>query len=399
MLDVHKARQRILQETPVLGQESLPLLTALGRVLARDIVAGGDLPAADISAMDGYAVQHASLQGASPQSPCALTIIGESPAGKPCGAVVGTGETVRIMTGGLLPEGADTVLKQENTVEAGETVLCFAQPAPGDGIRFRGESLKAGRHVFAAGETITPPVIGTLASLGHARVHVHRAPLVAVLCTGDELADIDELPTPAKVKCSNLYALAAQVKAAGAVPLCLGIAPDDIPRQQAMLRSGMHADVVITSGGTSRGKYDMTHRMFAGLGMKTHFSTRFAKPGKPTVFGTIGSTLVFALPGNTSAAMISFDQFIKPVLLKLMGHRDVPARKEDPAFRAGHETRFSHIDSFNPRHGGNKEHTRPPQVPLATRPAGNGTLSRRRSPTPHKPPNGLTYAVHSNGWR
>jgi molybdopterin molybdotransferase len=320
MIGLNAAQQLILEATPVLGHESVPLLDSLRRVLARDIVATEDFPASDISAKDGYALRHASLRGASSNSPVHLRIIGESAAGRPCGATVKAGEAVRIMTGGMVPEGADTVLGLEVTTEDNGYVICTSDSKRGSAIRIQGESLKKGDIVFRAGVVVSPLEVGALASLRRAYVSVHRKPLVAILTTGDELTDFHEPASPWKAMSSNLYSLAALVLESGAVPLCLGTVKDELETLQSHLSEALRADVIITSGGMSMGQYDLVQETFASLGMDMNFSTLLGKPGKPAIFGKIGDNLVFGLPGNPSAALISFEQFIKPALLKMMGH-------------------------------------------------------------------------------
>lgn len=373
MIDLHEAQRVILQATPVLGRESVPILDALRRVISQDITAVDDLPSSDISAMDGYAVQHTSLGGVSRHNPVRLRIIGESPAGKPCGAIVGDGDAVRIMTGGLVPEGADTVVKIEETTEGGGYVTCLNDPGRGAGIRPKGDSLKKGEVVLRAGEVISPLEVGALASLRRAYVYVHRKPIVAILSTGDELSDFHEPSSPCKAMCSNLYALAAQVVEAGANPLCLGIVRDNLQDQQTMLQEALRADVIITSGGTSRGKYDLVHKALAALGIQMRFSTIFVKPGKPTIFGTIGRNLIFGLPGNPSATMLSFEQFIKPALLKMAGHRNVFHFSTGKINAPNLKDAFRVVDSFNSERGGNKEHRRASQVPLGGQLHGKGS--------------------------
>ena len=364
MIDLKKAQNTILEATPVLGHESVPILDALHRVLAQDVIAAEDLPAIDISAMDGYAVRHTSLRAASVENPVRLRIIGESPAGDPCRAIVGEGEAVRIMTGGVVPEGADSVVKNEDAAEENGYVICKNAPEPGDAIRLRGDSLRKGMLVLHAGDVIGPLEVGALASLRRAYAFVHRKPTVAILATGNELADFHEPPSAHKAMCSNLYALAAQVLDAGAIPLSLGIVKDDLKAQQTVLNEALRADVIITSGGTSRGKYDLVHKAFSSMGMDIRFSNFFSKPGKPSTVGTVGSSLIFGLPGNPSAAMLSFEQLIKPALLKMMGYRDLFGTLTNPAYEKKKMDPFSRIDSFNYEHGGNKDHLRASQFPL-----------------------------------
>jgi molybdopterin molybdotransferase len=324
MIDIIEAQQLILEVTPILGQESVPLLDSLRRVLARDIVATEHCPASNISTKDGYALRYSSLLGASAKDPVHLKIIGESAAGKPCGVTVEAGEAVRIMTGGMVPEGADTVVGLEVATEDRSFVICVNDSNQGSNIRFQGESVKKGDVVLHAGLVISPLDVGALASLRRAYVSVHRKPLVAILTTGDELTDFHEPFSPWKTMSSNLYSLAAQVLESGATPLCIGIVKDELETLQSHLSEALRADVIITSGGMSKGKYDLIQETFASLGMDMKLSPLLGKPGKPSIFGKIGDNLVFGLPGSPMAAIIAFEQFIKPALFKMMGHSNAP---------------------------------------------------------------------------
>lgn len=377
MMDLNAAQKQILEATPVLGHESVSILDSLRRVLAHDVVVTEDFPASDLSALDGYAVRHASVLGASRLSPVRLKIVGESAAGRPSGVSLREGEAIRIMTGGLVPAGADTVVKLEDTSEDEGYVLCTNDPGPGDGIRFRGESLKKGDLVLRAGDVVGPAEIGVLATLRRAYVYVHQKPLVAILSTGDELTDFHEPPSPWKTMCSNLYALTAQVMETGAIPLSLGIVRDDLDAQQAFLSDALRADVLITSGGLSKGKYDLVKRSLASLGMGIRFSSMFAKPGKPMIFGTIGKKLVFGLPGNPSAGMLSFDQFIRPALLKMMGHQDAGRESECTSHWRKLSGPTSEVDSFAEGNEGNAGLYRASLVPLG-KPSPLRAKSRKR---------------------
>lgn len=346
MMDLNEAHKRIMEAAPVLDGENVHILAALKRILFQDIAVTEDFPASDISAMDGYAVRHASLKNASKQTPAFLKIIGESPAGRPFTSNVGDGQTVRIMTGGVMPLGVDTVIRLEETVEQDGCFICTYVPEYGAGIRFHGEYLKKGQIVLRAGDVIGPVEVGVLATLGRAYVQVHQKPIVAIIATGNELKDFHEPPAPHKVMCSNMYALAAQVLASGAVPYCVGIVNDDLEQLQYAFSKALRADVIITSGGLSMGKYDLVQKAMASLGMDMRFSTIFAKPGKPSIFGTIDQKLVFGLPGNPSATMLSFEQFIKPALLKMMGHKnDVNDNCNESHWRTSNGS-ISMIDSF-----------------------------------------------------
>ena len=320
MIDIGQAQQEVLEEVPIMGTERIHILDSLGRVLAQDIKARRDVPSADNSAMDGYACRYEDIAGATSDKPCRLTLIGEAPAGILFEGVVKSGQTARILTGGVAPQGADTVVMVEDTTIDGDIVTVFADPGKGAHIRSQGEDVREGETVLKAGEIIRPPEVGMLATLGHAYVHVRQRPLVAILSTGDELVDLDEPFTVGKVVCSNTYSLAAQVAECGAMPLSLGIAGDDEVDQRAKISDGLRADVILTSGGVSVGKYDLVKDTLSQLGMKVKFWKVAMKPGKPLIFGTIGNKPVFGLPGNPTSAMISFEQFVRPALLKMMGH-------------------------------------------------------------------------------
>lgn len=323
MIPIGEAQQKVLEEIPILGRERIHILEALGRVLAQEVAAIRDVPSANNSAMDGYACRHEDIAGAEASNPKRLKLIGDSPAGKPYLEPVGPVETVRIMTGGLIPPGADTVIMLEDTDRDGDQVICHKDPGAGAHVRPRGEDVRAGEVVLPSGTIVRPPEVGMLATLGHAYVQVHQRPLVAILSTGDELVDLDEPFTDGKVVCSNSYSLAAQVADCGGIPLSLGIATDNEGDQRARISEGLRADVILTSGGVSVGKYDLVKDTLTQLGMRVKFWKVAMKPGKPLVFGTIGNKPVFGLPGNPTSAMISFEQFVRPALLKMMGHTNL----------------------------------------------------------------------------
>ena len=320
MIPIGEAQKQVLEEIPVLGRERIHIIEALGRVLAQDVSAARDVPSADNSAMDGYCCRHADIAGADSANPTDLKLIGDSPAGHPFEGTLGPGEAVRVMTGGLIAPGADTVIMLEDTKKHGDIVTCFNDPGLGAHIRPHGEDVRAGEVVLSIGDILRPPEIGMLATLGHAYVHVYQRPVVAILSTGDELVDLDEPFTIGKVVCSNTYSLAAQVQECGGIALSLGIATDDESDQRARISDGLRADVILTSGGVSVGKYDLVRNTLSNLGMRVKFWKVAMKPGKPLVFGTIGTKPIFGLPGNPTSAMISFEQFVRPALLKMMGH-------------------------------------------------------------------------------
>lgn len=366
MFNLRQTQERILAAVPVLGRENVSLLEALNRVLVEDIVAVEDLPDADIAAVDGYAVaRRFLLEGDLPE---ALAIIGEAPAGQSFVGKVAAGEAVRIMTGGLLPVGADTIIRAEDAAEVDGKVVCRQLPALGDGIRRQGENLRRGDRQLMAGDLVGPSEIGVLAGLRRAYVLVHRRPTVAVLATGSELCDFHEPQVPGRPVCASKFALAAQVIAAGGVPLALGIAQDDFEQQRRFLSEARQTDVIVIAGGSSRSKYDLTREVLDSLGWELIFTSEFVKPRKPTIVGSLGECVVFGLPGNLPAAMLSFDQFIKPVLFKMAGRRDpfAPASCQGNAAASGAE--LTNLDSFNPENTGSKE--RPAQLPLRKNKAG-----------------------------
>ncbi|MEW6439559.1 MAG: gephyrin-like molybdotransferase Glp [bacterium] len=323
MLEIGQAQEKVLEEISVLGTERIHILEALGRVLAHDVKAKRDVPAADNSAMDGYACRYQDVGAADAEHPARLKLIGEAPAGAPFGGRVGSGEATWIMTGGLVPAGADTVVMVEDTTREGAVVTVLTRPAKGAHIRPRGEDVRRDEVVLFSGGIVRPPEIGMLATLGHAYVHVYQRPIVAIVSTGDELVDLDEPFTEGKVVCSNTYSLAAQVMECGAIPLSLGTVSDDEAEQRVRISEGLRADAIVTSGGVSLGKYDLVKDALARLGMRVKFWKVAMKPGKPLVFGTIGHKPIFGLPGNPTSAMISFEQFVRPALLKMMGHRNL----------------------------------------------------------------------------
>ncbi len=320
MIAIGEAQQQVLEEIPVLGKERIHILESLRRVLAQDVAASRDVPSSDNSAMDGYCCRHDDIAGANSTNAKKLKLIGESPAGHPFRGRVGTGEAVRVMTGGLIASDTDTVIMLEDTRQEGDIIACLNAPGRGANIRRRGEDVRTGETVLSRGDILRPSEIGMLAALGHAYVYVYQRPVVAILSTGDELVDLDEPFSEGKVVCSNTYSLAAQVQECGAIPLSLGIATDAEPDQRAKISDGLRADVIVTSGGVSVGKYDLVKDTLAELGTRVKFWKVAMKPGKPLVFGMIGSKPIFGLPGNPTAAMISFEQFVRPALLKMMGH-------------------------------------------------------------------------------
>ncbi|MCP4715077.1 MAG: molybdopterin molybdotransferase MoeA, partial [Deltaproteobacteria bacterium] len=263
---------------------------------------------------------YADIEGASQSSPARLKVIGDLPAGYSFDASVGQGEALRIMTGAPVPLGADTVIRREDTASEGDTTDILTPAAPGSNIRRAGEDIRTGDLLFRAGTQLRPAHIGVLASTKRAVLSVYQRPRVAILSTGDELVDIDGDAQQGKIVSSNSYSLAALVAAAGGIPVALGIARDTREALRARLQEGMHADIIVSSGGVSVGDYDFVKEVLSDLGVEMKFWKVSMRPGQPQAFGMIGGKPTFGLPGNPVSVMVSFEQFVKPAMRKMMGH-------------------------------------------------------------------------------
>jgi molybdopterin molybdotransferase len=323
-ISVEEARRLVLDAVAPLPPETITVPDALGRVLAVPVTAGRTLPPADCSAMDGYALRAADLAGASRAAPKTLALAFEVAAGGSAPRALGPGEAARIFTGAPLPPGADAVVMQEETEAAGERVRFMVAPKPGEHVRQAGEDVRAGEAVLAAGTRLAAPHIGLLASLGRSFVPVHRRPHVAILSGGDELVEPDEDVTGGRIVSSNAYALAAQCAEAGALPTNLGIARDTPQDVERMLRAGLASDVLLSSAGVSVGDHDHVRPVLEKLGCRLVFWGVEMKPGYPLTFGRFEGgvgPLVFGLPGNPVSALVTFEQFVRPALLGLAGHR------------------------------------------------------------------------------
>jgi molybdopterin molybdotransferase len=317
-----EAQRLILEASAPLPPETVAFSDALSRVLAEPIVAGRELPPADNSAMDGYAVRAADLAGASPERPVRLSVTFEVAAGAAPGRGVGAGEAARILTGAPLPPGADSVVRQEDTSREGESVLVRVVPRLRDNVRERGEDVRSGDRVLEPGARIGPAEVGMLAALGRVLVAVRRRPRVAILSGGDELVEPDGDVSGGRIVASNSYSVAAQCREVGAEPVYLGIARDDPADLERRFRAGLPADLLISSAGVSVGDRDYVRPVLEKLGCTLVFWGVRIKPGFPLVFGRFeDGPLVFGLPGNPVSAMVTFEQFVRPALLKMTGHQ------------------------------------------------------------------------------
>lgn len=323
MIPVEEALSIILSQIRQMGTERVDITSSLGRVIAEDIYARRNNPPWDNSAMDGYAVRHEDTRGASKDRPVTLNVIEDLAAGYVAKKTVGRGEAIRIMTGAPVPIGADTVVMVEDTEKDGELVRIFRESPDGDNIRRAGEDIKAGDLVLSRGTLIRPAEVGIMATCGRAFVSVYQRPRVAVLSTGDELVDVDEEVSDGKIVTSNSYTLSSMAAECGAISFQLGIAKDTREALKAKLMEGLHADVIITSGGVSVGDFDFVKDVLKELGSEMKFWKVAMKPGKPLAFGTIGGKPAFGLPGNPVSCMVCFEQFVRPSLLKMMGHVNI----------------------------------------------------------------------------
>jgi len=323
MLRVEEALDKILVRIQPLGFEKVSLLESLGRVVGEDIDARRNIPPLDNSGMDGYAVRTADIEKASRDHSVRLKVIEDLPAGFLSQKSLHEGQAIRIMTGAPIPEAADTVVPVEETQKDGSSVLILKALFLGENIRRAGEDVKKGDRVISRGDILRSSEIGMVASIGRSSVSVYQRPLVSILCTGEELVDVDEPLEGVKIVSSNSYTLAAQVRECGAIPVQLGIARDRKEEVKEKLRQGLRADVLVSSAGISVGDYDFVKEALKDLGMEMVFWRVAMKPGKPMAFGTIGEKPVFGLPGNPVSSMVSFEQFVRPALLKMMGHREI----------------------------------------------------------------------------
>jgi len=321
LISIEDARSRVLAEASPLPAETIPLAEAVGSVLAGDIIASHSVPPFDNSGMDGYAVRAADLVDAASESPAKLLIAETIPAGHVATRSLAPGEAATIMTGAPIPQGADTVAQSEITSEEDGYVLIYETVKRGKNIRRAGEDVMAGDRVLGAGALLGPAEIGVLASLGHPWVLVHRRPRVAIISTGSELVEVEQPLGPGQIHNSNSYSLRALCRQLGVEATPFGIVPDDYDATRRAIRAGLEYDVLLTSGGVSVGKFDFVKDVQDELGVERRLWGVAMKPGKPVAFGVRGGTLVFGLPGNPVSAMVSFELFVKPALLRLMGYR------------------------------------------------------------------------------
>jgi molybdopterin molybdotransferase len=314
MISVDEARARILADLPPAPAEIVGLAEAWHRVTAAPVLARLTQPPADVSAMDGYA-----LRAADGTRDARLTVIGAAPAGHPFDGRVGPGQTVRLFTGSVVPDGADAILLQEDATRDGDTVQVNEAVRQGRHIRRAGQDFARGDTVLPAGRRITARDVGLAAAANHPWLSVHRRPRVAVLATGDEIAMPGEPIPPGGIVSSNAHALAALVRAAGGVPTVLPIAADTREAVAAVADAVAGADLLVTTGGASVGDHDLVIAGLQSRGMVVDFWQIAMRPGKPLLFGRLGAVPVLGLPGNPVSAMVCAILFLLPALSRLSG--------------------------------------------------------------------------------
>jgi molybdopterin molybdotransferase len=322
LIEIGEARERVLARCVVRAGETVPLESALGRTLLESVAAAERVPGFDNSAMDGYAVRAADLAGAS-EGGIELRVVGESRAGSPGERKLGPGEATAISTGAMIPPGADTVVRVEDTSRVrtggGEVVEVRAAPEPGANVRRAGEDVEPDDELVGAGTTLGAAELGVLASVGVAEARCARRPRFALLCTGDELVGVEDPLPPGGVRNSNAYSLPALARASGAEIVGVARATDDHDATVEAIEAGLGADALVVSGGVSVGEHDHVRPALAELGVDQHFWGVSLKPGKPAYFGTRGESLAFGLPGNPVSAYVTFLLFVRPALLALQG--------------------------------------------------------------------------------
>jgi len=323
-LEIVLATAKTKERLDWMPAESVALLDSMHRILREDVFCDADSPRFDKAIRDGFAVRFEDLE----KIPAVLSVIGEARAGAGAEVTVNRGQCCEIMTGAPLPAGANAVVMVERTERLSPTSVRILKTAhENEGLLRRGAEARQGDKILSAGRSIGLADVGLLASAGKSRVLVSAKPRVAVIATGDELVEVDETPQPGQIRNSNTYTICAQVKAAGAEPVLLGIGRDNLDDLRERIRAGLQQhDILLVSGGVSMGKYDLVENVFAEFGVEVLFDKVAMKPGKPTVFGHRGNTYVFGLPGNPISTMVSFHMFVRPLILFLLKAQDTSPR-------------------------------------------------------------------------
>jgi molybdopterin molybdotransferase len=329
LISVEEALQHVLAHAAALPAEQVPLAEAHGRVLAKDLKALRTQPPANLSAMDGYAVRASDVT----KAPVRLKVIGEVAAGRPFTSVVGVGEAARIFTGGVVPEGADTVVVQEQTTRDGDAVEVQNPSVKGRNVRPQGLDFRQGETAFTAGRHLRARDLQLAAGMNHPLLPVHRRPKVALFATGDELVPPGTEPRPGQIVYSNGFALAALAREEGAEVTELGVVGDRLDDTIALVRKAreLKADILVSTGGASVGEYDLVQKAFAAEGMALSFWKIAMRPGRPLMHGRLGAMQVLGLPGNPVSSYVCSFLFLVPLIRRMSGRSDLTAPIESAA--------------------------------------------------------------------
>jgi molybdenum cofactor synthesis domain-containing protein len=354
LIPIEEAHAEVLAACRARPPRAVPLSEALGLVLAEPVFASEDVPPFRNTAMDGYAVHAADVDGATAERPARLKVIGTLGAGRAPAGPVGRGEALRIMTGAVFPEGADAVAIVEDTRADGDVVEVFAPSVAGAHIRAAGEDITGGQEVFAAGTVLGPGHLGVLSSVGGQNVTAYPAPVVGVLSTGDELVEGAGRLEPGQIRDSNRRTLLALLARDGFRTVDLGIARDDEPAIERALTSAVAGcDAVLTSGGVSMGDYDYVKAVLDRIGRMRWMQVAI-RPAKPFAFGVVGDTPVFGLPGNPVSSMVSYELLARPGLRRMAGRADadlhrraLPGVVDDAGWRGARDGRTSYVRVFS----------------------------------------------------
>ncbi len=319
MISVREALELVLRDLPQLGSEQVALPAALGRVLAEAVQAPRDVPPFRNSAMDGYAVRAADVASASAQQPVTLRVLELLAAGAAPQRAVTVGTATQIMTGSVMPDGADAVVRVEDTTEESRRVHVRTAVSSGANVREPGEDMQAGETVLTPGRRLRPADIGLLSSLGIAVTRVRRQPVVAIVSTGDELVELGQPLAAGQIVNSNAYTLAAAVREAGGAPRVLGIVRDTVEDLRGAFLEALTSDMVLSTGGVSMGAFDLVRQTLADLGVHERFWKVAQKPGKPLAFGLRQRVPVFGLPGNPVSSLVCFYLYVRPALRAMQG--------------------------------------------------------------------------------
>jgi molybdopterin molybdotransferase len=320
LIEIEEARRRVVERVSPLPAEDVPLRDALGRVLATEVGAADPVPGFDNSAMDGFAVRAADTAPASADAPVTLAVVDESRAGRPAGRAVGPGEAILISTGAMVPEGADSVVRVEDTSSRDGRVEIGVAIEPGRNVRRAGEDVRGGETVIPAGTRVGPAELGVIASVGREAVACARRPRCTVLTTGDELHEPGEPLAPGGIRNSNAHSIPALVERSGGDVVRVETVPDDPTATRAAIERALECDVVVICGGVSVGEHDHVRGELAELGVEEAFWGVALRPGKPTSFGAHpDGALVFGLPGNPVSAMVTFLLLARPALERMLG--------------------------------------------------------------------------------